>query len=248
MNKSKQLNILFTFLGILTILIVWMVASLLIKEDIILPSIGITLKKLFNILGTGYSYKILGATFLRLLICLASSLLISIVLASLSTRFVRFSYYIRPLITLLRTIPVVAIIIVLLVFIGNQRASIYITSLVMIPMMYEGILSGMKNINSNILDEIKIQSNINPYIIRHIFIPLVRPHIVVAIISSLGLGIKVLVMSEFIATPRLSIAKEMFNYQSALQLEGIFAWTIIIVIMIMVLELLIKTITDKYID
>ena len=247
MNKSKQLNILFTFLGILTILVVWMVASLLINEDIILPSIGITLKKLVNILSTGYSYKILGITFLRLLICLVSSLAIAIVLASLSTRFIRFSYYIRPFITLLRTIPVVAIIIVLLVFIGNQRASIYITSLVMLPIMYEGILSGMKNINNDILDEIRIQSNINPFIIRTVFIPLVRPHIIVAIMSSLGLGIKVLVMSEFIATPKYSIAKEMFNYQSALQLEGIFAWTIIIVVVIMLLELVIKKISDKHI-
>ena len=68
-----------------------------------------------------------------------------------------------------------------------------------------------------------------------------------AIITSLGLGIKVLVMSEFIATPKYSIAKEMFNYQSALQLEGIFAWTIIIVTVIMLLELVIKKINDKYI-
>ncbi|MBO4623544.1 MAG: ABC transporter permease subunit [Bacilli bacterium] len=247
MTKSKQLNILFTFLGILTILVVWMVASLIIKQDVILPSIGITLKKLINILGSAYSYKVLGITCLRLAICLLSSLFIAIVLASLSTRFIRFSYYIRPLITLLRTIPVVAIIIVLLVFIGNQKASIFITSLVMLPIMYEGILSGMKNINSDILDEIKIQSNINLYIIRNVFIPLIRPHIIVAIITSLGLGIKVLVMSEFIATPKYSIAKEMFNYQSALQLEGIFAWTIIIVTVIMLLELVIKKINDKYI-
>ena len=247
MTKSKQLNILFTFLGILTILVVWMVASLIIKQDVILPSIGITLKKLINILGSAYTYKVLGITCLRLAICLLASLFIAIVLASLSTRFIRFSYYIRPLITLLRTIPVVAIIIVLLVFIGNQKASIFITSLVMLPIMYEGILSGMKNINSDILDEIKIQSNINLYIIRNVFIPLIRPHIIVAIITSLGLGIKVLVMSEFIATPKYSIAKEMFNYQSALQLEGIFAWTIIIVIVIMLLELVIKKINDKYI-
>ena len=247
MIKSKQLNILFTFLGILTILVVWMVASLAIKQDVILPSIGIAFKKLIDILGSAYTYKILGFTCLRLAICLIASLFIAIVLASLSTRFVRFSYYIRPLISLLRTIPVVAIIIVLLVFIGNQRASIFITGLVMLPIMYEGILSGMKNINSDILDEIKIQSNINIYIIRNIFIPLIRPHIIVSIITSLGLGIKVLVMSEFIATPKYSIAKEMFNYQSALQLEGIFAWTIIIVVVIMVLELAIKKINDKYI-
>ena len=163
--KSKQLNILFTFLGILTILIVWMVASLIINENVILPSIGDTFKKLGSILINGYTYKVLGLTALRLLICLASSFAIALLLASLSTIFPRFSYYIRPIITLLRTIPVVAIIIVLLVFIGNQRASIFITSLVILPIMYEGILSGMENINSDVLDEIKIQSNINLYII-----------------------------------------------------------------------------------
>ena len=245
-NKSKQLNILFTFLGILTIVIVWIVASILIKEDVIMPSVGLTLSKLFKILTNGYSYKILGLTFLRLLISLSASLVIALVLSSLSTIFPHFSYYIRPIISLFRTIPVIAIIIVILVFIGNQRASIYISSLVMLPLMYEGILSGMENIDQSLLDEIKIQSSITPYIIRKVFIPIIRPHLIVAVISSLGLGIKVLIMSEFIATPRLSIAKEMFNYQSALQLEGIFAWTIIIVCLILVLEFSIKKINDKY--
>lgn len=245
--KFKQLNILFTFLGILTIIVVWMIASILIKEDVILPSVSATFTKLFKILINGYTYKILGMSFLRLLISLVASLLIALILASLSTIFPRFSYYIRPIISLLRTIPVVAIIIVILVFIGNQRASIYITSLVILPIMYEGILSGMENIDNDLLDEIKIQTNITPYIIRKVFIPMIRPHLIVAVISSLGLGIKVLVMSEFIATPKLSIAKEMFNYQSALQLEGIFAWTIIIVTIILLLEYSIKKINEKYI-
>ena len=247
-KNSKQLNILFTFLGILTILVVWMIGSIVVKEDIILPSIGITLKKLGQILISKHTYIVLGLSFVRLLISLLSSLIIAIILASLSTSFPKFSYYVRPIITLLRTIPVIAFIIVLLVFIGNQRASIYIAGLVMLPMMYEGILSGMNNINKEILDEIKIQTNITPYIIRTIFIPIIRPHIVVAIVSSLGLGIKVLVMSEFIATPKYSIAKEMSNYQAALQLEGIFAWIIIIVIVIMIIELVIKIINDRYID
>lgn len=245
--KFKQLNILFTFLGILTIIVVWMIASILIKEDVILPSVSATFTKLFKILINGYTYKVLGMSFLRLLISLVASLLIALILASLSTIFPRFSYYIRPIISLLRTIPVVAIIIVILVFIGNQRASIYITSLVILPIMYEGILSGMENIDNDLLDEIKIQTNITPYIIRKVFIPMIRPHLIVAVISSLGLGIKVLVMSEFIATPKLSIAKEMFNYQSALQLEGIFAWTIIIVTIILLLEYGIKKINEKYI-
>lgn len=245
-TKAKQLNILFTFLGILTIIIAWLLASIMIKEDVILPSIGITLSKLGKIVTNGYSYKILGVTFLRLLISLSASLIIALVLASLSTIFKRFSYYIRPIISLFRTIPVIAIIIILLFFVGNQTASIYISSLVTLPLMYEGILSGMENIDKDLLDEIKIQSNISPYIIRKVFIPIIRPHLIVAIISSLGLGIKVLIMSEFVATPRISIAKEMFNYQSALQLEGIFAWTILIVALILVLEFSIKKISDKY--
>lgn len=247
-KKSKQLNILFIFLGILTIIVAWMVAWAIKKDGVVVPSLGDTFARLWEIISTSYSYAVLGYEIFRLAICIVSSLIIAIILASLSTIFPRFSYYIRPIITLLRTIPVVAIIIVLLMLVSNQRASIYITSLVILPMMYEGILSGMKNINKELQDEIKIQSSITPYIIRKIYIPIIRPHLFVAIISSLGLGIKVLVMSEFIATPRFSIAKEMYNYQSALALDGIFAWTIIIVAVIMVLELLIKKIETKYID
>lgn len=244
--KSKQLNIIFTFLGIITIIIAWMVASVIVNDDVVLPSIALTFKKLGEIIIDGHSYVVLGYTAFRLIICVGISFVISLILASLSTRFNAFSYYIRPFITLFRTIPVVAIIIIILVYVGVKSASMVIASLVILPLMYEGIYSGMKNINANILDEIKIQSNINPYIIRKIFIPLIRPNLEVAVISSLGLGIKVLVMSEFIATPRFSIAKEMYNYTSALKLEGIFAWTIIMITFILIFEFIIKIINDKY--
>ena len=98
-------------LGVLFVFVIWEIGKVSYNNDYIVPGVEQTLSSLFNLLTTGYTYKVLLYTFFRLIISIFACLIISIILALLSIISVRFKSFIRPIITLFKTLPVAVLII-----------------------------------------------------------------------------------------------------------------------------------------
>lgn len=241
-SKWFKRNSLFYFLGIVIIFLAWHISSLLIDNAIILPTIEQTFSALFNILVQERTYSIIISTFGKLFVAVIISLLISVILVILSAVSSKFENLIKPLITLLKTIPVAAIIILLLIVVGNANSPYIVTLLVILPLMYESILMGVKTVDQNVINAIKIESKINLRVMLKIHLPLSMPYILTAIIQSLGLGLKVMVMAEFLAQPNNSIGKEILFYKEMLEIPYVFAWTLILILFILVVDYLLKKI------
>jgi NitT/TauT family transport system permease protein len=59
-------------------------------------------------------------------------------------------------------------------------------------------------------------------------------------LQSAGLGIKVLVMAEFLAQTRNSIGNQLYLAKVNLEYDRVFAWTILLIIIAVILEFLIE--------
>jgi NitT/TauT family transport system permease protein len=242
MRKNK---LVYFSLGIVFILGIWILFSNIIDNQIILPKVGDVFISLFNLFKQSNTYLIIGATVLRLLITLCISFIITIILVSLSVMSIKFASFIRPLIILLKTIPVASIIIILLIVVGHEYSPLYITGFVILPLMYEAMYVGISSIDKHIKDEVKLLSETNLEIIFKIYIPITVPFIITSILQAVGLGLKVMVMSEFIAQPRLSIGRAMLIEKQYLELGNVFSWTIIIIIIVILLEKLISYLKNR---
>jgi NitT/TauT family transport system permease protein len=114
------------------------------------------------------------------------------------------------------------------------------------PLIYTATLSGLENIDSFILDEVKMLSNSNIYIIKDIYLPLIYPYMLTSIIQSFGLGLKVLVMAEYLSQPKYSIGNELVFYKDlSVSMEYVYAWSIILVLFVLFFEFLLSQITKK---
>ena len=147
--------------------------------------------------------------------------------------------------TLMRTTPVAAVIIILLMIFGNIKSPYIITSLVILPIMYEGILVSFENIDQGIIDEVKMLSNLNFRVAKEVYLPIVTPQILSTLVATIGLGLKVMVMSEFIAQPNNTIGYVMLQEKNFLEMDYVFAWTIILVVFVLLVEELLKIIKTK---
>jgi len=241
-NKWIKPNSIFYFLGIILIFIIWHVASVIIDNEIILPTISQTFTALFDILSLEKTYTIILSTFGKLIIAVLISLVVSLTLVIFSTLSSKFENLIKPLMTLLKTIPVAAIIILLLIVVGNTNSPYIVTLLVILPIMYESILMGVKTIDQSIINALKIDSSLNLKVMLKIHLPLSFPYILTSIIQSLGLGLKVMVMAEFLAQPNNSIGKQILFYKEMLEIPYVFAWTLILISFILVVDFFLKKI------
>lgn len=233
-------------LGILFIFIVWIIGERALDNSYIVPSIDDTFIALFNLFSKVNTYKVLGYTLLRLVLSISVCFIVAIMLAILSYNFNGFKWFIKPLITLFKTLPIAVVIILLLIILSKELAPYYIIGVVVLPVVYEAVLIGLENINSDVLDEVKLVSGITPKVLCKVHLPIIFPTILTALIQSIGLGLKVLVMAEYISQPRYSIGNEFVYYKDvAMQMEYVYAWSIILIVFVLSVEILISYISKK---
>jgi len=85
----------------------------------------------------------------------------------------------------------------------------------------------------------------NLYAIFKVYIPMIRPFIFMGLIQSMGLGIKVMVMAELISQTRYSIGNQIYLQKINLNMASLFAWTFVLVIIVVIIELFINHIKKK---
>jgi NitT/TauT family transport system permease protein len=233
-------------LGILFIFVLWFLLYVSFNNDYIIPSIKGTFNAFLTLFTKGHTYKVLGFTIIRLLLVIMICFLIGVLLAILSYLSYRVEAFLKPVITLIKTLPIAVIIILLLIVFTREYAPLFIVGVIVFPLIYTATLSGLENIDSFILDEVKMLSNSNIYIIKDIYLPLIYPYMLTSIIQSFGLGLKVLVMAEYLSQPKYSIGNELVFYKDLMvSMEYVYAWSIILVLFVLFFEFLLSQITKK---
>jgi NitT/TauT family transport system permease protein len=242
---SKKNNYIFYLLGIIILLLIWETVIVVSQNDFIFPTILQILKKLLVVLSSSRTYLILLKTLSRGLIVLAAAVICGIILALLSYKFARFELMMRPGMTLLKALPIVAIIVILLFVVGNEYSPYLISFVVALPLIYEGMLGAYKSVPKDILDEIATQSTMNFVIIKDIFIPLTIPSLSVVVLQTFALTIKVMVMAEFVCQPRNTIGSEILLYRNYLETATMYAWIFLLIVIVIVVECLIHVLNKK---
>lgn len=228
--------------GVGFILLLWTIISLVIKNEIIFPTPYQTITSVGRLLIQKQTYLVLLATIGRLVLSIVGAFIISLILSSLSIKYASFYLFLKPILTLFKTVPVASIIIILLVLVGHESSPYYITGLVLIPLLYEAIYQGYASLDVNILDEVRMQTNINSRVICSVYLPMIIPFVFTGLVQSLGLGLKVMVMSEFIAQPMLSIGRELLYHKQQFEMSYVFAWTLLLILLIIGFEAILANI------
>lgn len=244
-NSIIQSKKTYYTLGILFIFVIWFLGSSSFKNDYVIPSLDVTFDALGKLLEDKYTYKVLGHTLLRLVISIGICFILGVMLAVISNLSYKFKAFIRPCIVLLKTLPIAVVIIMLLIIYGRENSPYVIVGVVVFPLIYEATVIGLENIDSNIKDEVKMLSGINGDVLCRVYLPLTFPYILTSIIQSIGLGLKVLVMAEYITQPRVSIGNELVFYRNEAIMEYVYAWSLILIIFVLIVEYLISYLSKK---
>lgn len=242
--KKKTIKSSSYVLGILFIFVIWHLGFLHYDNAGIIPSIEETLLSLKELLVSRYTYILLGNTLSRLVISMLFCTLAGVLLASISKISYHFKAFVKPLFTLLKTLPI-AVVIVLLFVMLTDKALYYIVGVVILPIVYEATINGLDSIDRNIIEEIKMDSNVTPYVIGKVYLPLTLPYIFTSLLQSFGLGLKVLVMAEYITNKENSIGYEIVLRRDYDRMSYVYAWSIILVVFVIVIDSVINLIKKK---
>ena len=246
-KKVFHLNHLYFFIGILLIIFIWFFVSIGVNNNIVVPTISDVTLKVINILTTVKYLKIILLTILKLILIIACSAVIGYILAVISFVSKEFKYIFRPIISLIRTLPIATVIVILLIYVGMNNTPIYICAFVIVPIIYEQVLVSFEEIDKNIIEETKMVCSVNIRVITGVYLPITFPYFISSIFTVVGLGLKVLVMAEVFSQGQNTIGGAIQTARSILDTTSIFAWTIILLLIVLIFEMILRVISKKII-
>ncbi len=243
---------IFESIGILAIFLIWLFASLKIDNEIILPSINTVFKSLISLFKDSVTFKIIGFTLIRIMISLILGVLIGIILGVLSALFNPLYHILKPFIKIMRALPIASIILIILIMFGMKGygditfSPILVTLLMVIPIIYEAIYKGIKNLDKDLVDVARLETNSKFIVATRSYIPLIGNEMSISFSQSIGLSFKAMVMAEYVCQTQTSIGYSLLNAKSWLEYQDVFAWTIILIVLSVFLEALSMLILRKY--
>ena len=237
--KNKIRNILQNTAAVLLALAVWQVAAMAVGEEILLASPVKVVVRFFALLGEKSFWNALSFTFIKITAGFLLGLVSGIILAVIAGRFRAAEILLRPFLVTVKTVPVASFIVISLIWLSSRKLSIFISFLMVLPIIYTNVLEGLKNTDKKLLEAASVYKMSWGKRFKYIYLPALRPHLVSAATLSLGLAWKSGIAAEIIGIPDGSVG-EMFYYAKAyLNTLDLFAWTLTVVAVSVVFEKLI---------
>ncbi len=237
-----------TILSIFFLFLVWLIAGMYVGNQLLLPMPGKVLSAFMDIFIKIDSLRVIAFTLGRLLLGLLVAFVLGFTLGIIAGFKKDFAIFMNPIVTVLRTVPVISITVILLIIAGFRTTPYIITFLMLFPLIYQGAYGAMRNIDQELIDVYKLEDNNFFTGLMHCYLPLISNDIKTAILQSLGLGIKVLVMAEYLSQTKNSIGNYLYLAKVNLEYDKVFAWTILLILIALFFEILInhyRTIRNK---
>jgi NitT/TauT family transport system permease protein len=228
--RSRFQTLLWGALGIGTLLLGWYIASRAVASDILLPAPGATLKKLVALFGRPPFLLALGSSFLRFLISITLSVPLSLAVGIAAGLDKRLFYFFKPFFSLISATPVLSIILILFLWLGQDRTPIGAAFLMIFPVMASNTIEGIRSADPQLVELFTVYGVPKKLILRHIYIPTLLPFILAGLRSVFSLSWKVIVAAEVLTQPIPSLGAGMQNAKAQLETTELFAWTIATVI------------------
>jgi NitT/TauT family transport system permease protein len=231
--------------SILLFLFLWLVLIEVINNPLLMPSIQSVFSSIISILTSMSQIQVILMTMLRLFIAILVSLIAGVLLGILSGIIPQVSWLLKPHVTVLRTIPVISIIVILLVLFGFRIAPYIITFLMVFPIIYQAAYEGIRHMDSELKDVYRLEAHDIKLAIKYLYVPLITPYVTLSILQSFGLGLKVLVMAEYLSQTRNSIGNALYLSKVNLAYDAVFGWSILLILMSLGFEYVFRTYQNR---
>ncbi|MBN1647257.1 MAG: ABC transporter permease [Spirochaetales bacterium] len=242
---TQRFNIFF-ILGIVSILLVWKLVSLGMHSGILLPSPEAVFLVFLKKLPTRGFWVSVAVTSLRVTEGFLLSLVSGFVIGILCGKSRWFHAFSKPFISIVRVVPVLAIILLAVIWFRSDQVPVFVSFLMAFPVITGTIIEGMNSLDPKLDEMAAVYGLEKKDKLLHITIPQLFPFIVAGVRTSLGLSWKVVIAAEILSLPHSGIGTSMQYAQLTIETADVFSWTIAAVLVSALFELGVRLILSAF--
>ena len=225
---------------------VWELAAWRIGNVLLFPNPRTVLGALWDLLQTEQFYKYTLRSFWNVFSGILIATLTGTALAALTHRISFLRELTLPLMTVIKATPVASFIVLMLIWIGSARVPSIITFLIVLPVVWTNLDEGLQKQDKQLIQVARIYGFSWAQKLRLLTLPTVKPYLISALRTSLGLAWKAGIAAEIIAMPRGTIGTMIGDARGSLETEDMFAWTLTVILLSLLLELGIVRLLNRW--
>ncbi|MBN1925366.1 MAG: ABC transporter permease subunit [Prolixibacteraceae bacterium] len=226
--------------SVIVMLAAWKLLALHFDSDFVVPhpeKTFVTVLKLFTEKGF---VTIVGTTIFRGVFGFVLSFILGMGFGILAGVSANFNAFLRPILVTVRSVPVIALILLALIWLSPGSVPVFIAMLTMFPFICTNVIDGINSVDSSLAEMAGFYKIGHKRIIREVYIPAIMPFIISGASSAMGIGWRAIIIGEVLSQPTYGIGTIMQAAQTFLNVDAVIAWTIIAVVISYVFEKLIR--------
>ncbi len=234
--RAKLNKLLVGFAVAVFWLTVWWLLSGKIDQELLLPSPVQVFSTLWALWKTTVFWRAVILSLLRILGGFLAAVVFGTLLALFTTHSRIADALLSPLLRIVRAAPVASFIILAYVWIKVQILPAFIAFLMVVPLVWANVREGILTTDKKLLEMAKVFQLGQWRTLTAVRLPSLRPYFTAACTTGLGFAWKSGVAAEVICTPTNSIGKQLYAAKAYLETSEVFAWTITVVLLSVLLE------------
>ncbi|WP_024470087.1 ABC transporter permease [Treponema pedis] len=222
--------------GAFICLALWEAAARILNRPIIIPQISEVLKALLLILQNKTSYYFIASSVKRIIITLVFDSCIAFPLGIIAGLNKRCEAFFSVTENILKSIPTMTVLLLSLIWFKSEITPLFVTSLIVFPVLYRNITDGVKNIDKNLI--IMSEDFSVPFMrrLKLLYLPCIKPFIKNAYSIAFAFCVKVLISAEVLSQPKYGIGTAFQIARVQLDTASLFAWAFIAVLIAAALQ------------
>lgn len=240
----KKHPVILSVAAVLAILGIWEIVATVIGTEMVLPKFSAVMWALWGLVREADFYATVGATLLRCLVSFVIAFVVGATLGIIAGRLAAVGAALRPIIAAMRTIPTLALVLILMLTFGSQAAPIVIGILLVLPVVYQTVKTAVENVDSHLIELAMLDGASEATLTRCVVVPLAMPYLWGTVSTTFGLSIKGVISAEILAYTAVSIGHAMkFASMDSLlsSMPELFAWVLVALALSAVSEFILKT-------
>lgn len=214
----------------------WLAATFGVKQELLLPSPTRVLMRLGELASEQAFWIATWTSLCRIFGGILTATVLGVLCGILTahSRFLR--ELLSPILAIVKATPVASFIILALVWISRGKLPVFISALMVLPIIWTNVEQGIRQIDTQLIEMTKVFQFSPAKRLLHLTIPSVLPYFAAACKTSLGLAWKAGIAAEVLSTPQNSIGKELFESKTFMETTDLFAWTVTVILLSICME------------
>ncbi|WP_050798116.1 ABC transporter permease [Johnsonella ignava] len=231
MLSSSYRNMYKKTAAVLFALLFWQLTASAIGQSILIAGPFEVLNSLTMLIRTKEFYLTVIHSFSGISLGFIYAFVLASILGFISYKYDFFSTLLYPYVLMTKSVPVASFVILALMYVGSGNLSIFISFIMVFPIIYTNILGGFKAVDIKLLEFAKVYGIKGFRKFRYIYFPEMFEHIYSALKAAAGIAWKAGVAAEIIGLSRNSIGFKLYESKLYFSITDLFAWTLVIILL-----------------